>query len=377
MKINRILIAPDSFKESLSAKQVAENLKLGIEKVLPEIEFDLAPLSDGGEGFTEAMVSATGGYKKTCRVNNARMHPIDAEIGFSPDGKTAFIEMAAANGLAQLTHEERNPLFTSTFGTGELIQFAIQQSCSKIIVGIGGSATNDGGAGMAQALGAKLLDKNGKSLEPGGGNLHLLYTIDITGLPKHFPEIVVACDVKNPLTGDHGASVIYGPQKGANAEMVETLDKNLVHFAKIIRSQMHIEIENIQGSGAAGGLGGGLVAFTNAKLINGFELISQTLRLEKRIENADLLITGEGRLDAQTLSGKAPYGVAQLAKKFGKPVFGVAGILGDGHEMLYNHGFNKLISIMHSPMTIEFAMQNAAQLVSDTGFQIGKTLQLK
>ena len=377
MKLKRILIAPDSFKESLSAHRVAECLKSGIEKALPGVEFDLAPLSDGGEGFMEAMTAGTGGYKKSCRVHDALMRPISAEVGFSPDGQVAFIEMASASGIEHLTPEERNPLVTSTFGTGELMLFAMQQGCSKIIMGIGGSATNDGGAGMAQALGAKLLDENGIVLQPGGGNLQKLHQIDLSALQKNLPEIIVACDVENPLTGPTGASAVYGPQKGATPEMVQMLDKNLVHFAKIIRNQLNIEIETVAGAGAAGGLGGGLMAFTNARLMNGFQLIADTLQLEKRIATANLIITGEGRIDAQTLNGKAPFGVSQLAKKHGKLVFGVAGTLGVGHERLYQNGFDLLLSIINKPMTLDFAMQNAEQLVTATGFQIGNILKMK
>jgi glycerate kinase len=228
---------------------------------------------------------------------------------------------------------------------------------------------------MAQALGAKLLDKNGIDLEPGGGNLYQLHTLDISGLPKNFPEIVVACDVENPLTGHSGASSVYGPQKGATPEMVQLLDKNLVHFAEIVRNQLKIEIETVQGSGAAGGLGAGLIAFTNARLMNGFQLIAGTLQLEERIAGADIIITAEGRLDAQTLNGKAPFGVAQLAKKYNKAVFGVAGTLGAGHELLYQNGFDLLLSIINKPMTIEFAMQNAEHLTIAAGYEIGKILK--
>jgi glycerate 2-kinase len=376
MKINRILIAPDSFKESLSAHRVADCLKTGIEKVLPEVEFDLAPLSDGGEGFMDAMIAGTVGYKKTCRVHDALMCPVSAEVGFSPGGRIAFIEMAAASGIEHLAPEERNPLITSTFGTGELILFAMKQGCSKIIMGIGGSATNDGGAGMAQAMGAKLIDENGNDLHPGGGNLKNLFRIDLSVFPKNLPEIVVACDVTNPLTGSNGASAVYAPQKGATPEMVQLLDQNLSYFAKIIRTQLDIEIENIPGAGAAGGLGGGLMAFMNARLMNGFQLIADTLHLEKRIAKADLIITGEGKIDAQTLNGKAPFGIAQLSKKHGKPVFGIAGTLGTGYEQLYQNGFELLFSIVNKPMNLEFAIQNAEQLVTAAGFQIGKIIKI-
>ncbi len=375
-KLPHILIAPDAFKESLTANQVAHFLKKGIEKALPEATFDLAPVSDGGEGFCSVLVNGTGGYLRKYNVHDALMRPIEAAIGFSADGSTAFIEMAAASGLEHIETEKRNPLITTTYGTGELINFAINEGCRKIIMGIGGSATNDGGAGMARSLGIKLTDANGFDLLPGGENLHNLFKIEGSGIQQDFPEVVVACDVANPLTGPNGASAIYGHQKGATPEMVEILDKNLCHFAHIIRNQLNIEIETLAGAGAAGGLGGGLIAFCNARLTNGFQLVAEILDLENRISRADLVITAEGRMDVQTLNGKAPFGVAQLAKKYNKPVIGVAGTLGTGYEKLYDSGFDLLISIINQPLSLAEAMKNAPVLVENCGFQIGKIIGL-
>ncbi|MGE0019035.1 MAG: glycerate kinase [Draconibacterium sp.] len=372
-KSPRILIAPDAFKESLSAGEVARFLKKGIEKSLPDSIFDIASVSDGGEGFLKIL---TDGYFKTFKVHDALMRPVKAEIGFSDDGQTAFIEMAAASGLELILPEERNPLVTSTFGTGEMIKHAIETGCKKIVIGIGGSATNDGGAGMAQALGAKFLDKVGKELLPGGKQLSELCKIDLSGYEKNLPEILVACDVSNPLTGPNGASAIYGPQKGATPEMVQQLDAALKNYAEIIRKQLNIDIENIPGSGAAGGLGGGLVAFTGAKLVSGFQLVAEILDLENRIAKADFVITAEGKLDAQTINGKAPFGVAQLAKKYNKPVIGAAGTLGSGYEKIYDSGFDLLISIVNQPLSLAEAMQNAPELVEKCGFQIGKIIGL-
>jgi glycerate 2-kinase len=376
MHISRILIAPDSFKESLSSVRVAECLRAGLQLSSPETQVDLAPLSDGGEGFVEAMVSATGGKIKVCRVNDALMRPVGAEMGFSPDGQTAFIEMASASGLEKIPPEERNPMVTSTFGTGELILAAMAEGCKKIIIGIGGSATNDGGAGMARALGVRLPDRNGADLGPGGGELSKLRTIDFSGIIREIPEILVACDVSNPLTGPDGASAVFGPQKGATVEMIGILDRNLKHFARIIREQTGHDVENVPGAGAAGGLGAGLMAFTGAKLMNGFRVVAETLELEKRIAAADMVITGEGRLDSQTLSGKAPFGVAQLGSKYNLPVIGVAGTFGEGWEELYRHGFSLLLSIVNKTMTLEEAMRNAPELIKGTGVQIGKILKL-
>lgn len=371
-----ILIAPDSFKESLDAFSVARLLKVGIEKSLPGSVIESIPVSDGGEGFLKVLTTGTGGTFHTISVHDALMRPIKAEIGISGDGETAFIEMAAASGLELILPEERNPLVTSTLGTGEMIKHAIETSCKKIFIGIGGSATNDGGAGMVQALGAKFLDKNGQELLPGGGQLSELCEIDLSGFEKNLSEIVVACDVSNPLTGPNGASAIYGLQKGATPEMVLQLDASLKNFAEVIRKQLNTDIENIPGSGAAGGLGGGLIAFTGAKLVSGFQLVAEILDLENRIAHADIVITAEGKLDAQTVNGKAPFGVAQLAKKHNKPVIGVAGTLGNGYEKLYDYGFDLLISIINRPLSLAEAMQNAPELAEKCGFRIGKIIGL-
>jgi glycerate kinase len=372
-----ILIAPDSFKESLAADEVAQLLKSGIEKALPDATFDLAPVTDGGEGFCSVLVNGTGGYFRKFKVHDALMRPIEGAIGFSADSQTVFIEMAASSGLEHIESEDRNPLITTTFGTGELISFAINEGCQKIIMGIGGSATNDGGAGMAQALGAKFIDSNGNILSPVGGQLSALSHIDLTLFEKNLPEMIVACDVSNPLTGPDGASAVYAPQKGATPEMVNQLDNALKNYAEVIRNQLLPDIENIPGAGAAGGLGGGLMAFTGAKLVSGFQLVAEIIDLENRIARADFVITAEGKLDEQTANGKAPFGVAQLAKKHNKPMIGVAGTLGKGYEKLYDSGFDLLVSIVNKPISLSEAMKNAPELVENCGFQIGKILILK
>lgn len=373
----KILIAPDSFKESLSSREVAENLSIGIRRVIPGAVFDILPLSDGGEGFCHTITHAISGYLKTYRVRDALMRETNADIGFSPDGKTAFIEMALANGLEMIPQALRNPLKTTTYGTGELIRHAISEGCEKIIMGIGGSATNDGGAGMAKALGIKFLDDSGNEIIPNGGNLLKIKEIDTTSALRQMPEIIAACDVNNPFTGVEGASAVYGPQKGADPEMVALLEQNLVHFATLLRKNRYSDIEKIPGAGAAGGLGGGLIAFCNARLINGFQLVANTVNLEKRIAAADLIITGEGKIDLQTLSGKVPYGVAKLAEKYQKTLLGVAGTLGEGHEKLYENGFHMLLSILNKPVTLEQAIVDTPDLLMETGDRIGRIIKIK
>lgn len=372
----KILIAPDSFKESMSASRVAEFLKAGIEAALPGVSAITSPVTDGGEGFLDAMVNGTEGYVKPVKAHDALMRSLTAEIGFSSDGNTAFIEMARASGLELIRTEERNPLITTTFGTGEMMLSAIRAGCKRIIMGIGGSATNDGGAGMAQALGVRLLDDSDNELPPGGGSLSRLHSIDISGIFPVIPEILVACDVTNPLTGNSGASAVYGPQKGATSDLVATLDWCLAHYASVVRDKLGKEVENFPGAGAAGGLGAGLMAFCNANLTSGFRLFADITGLEEKIAAADIIITGEGKMDSQTLQGKAPFGVAQLAVKHGKPVIGVAGTLGKDSEKLYNHGFSLLLSIINKPMSLEEALKNAPELVRDTGLRIGKILNI-
>ncbi|MFN8257915.1 MAG: glycerate kinase [Bacteroidales bacterium] len=371
----KILIAPDSFKESLPAFNVAKCLSKGIANELKDAEIGILPVSDGGEGFLDVMVSGSGGMKFLFPVHDALMRKIEAGIGFDANGKTAFIEMASASGLELIKADERNPLISTTFGTGELIKHAIDKRCTKILMGIGGSATNDGGAGMATALGARFLDKNGKELPQGGGFLHLLHSIDLSAFPDKVPEILVACDVSNPLTGKNGASEVYGPQKGATPEMVKLLDKNLKHFAEILRNQLNIDIEHFEGSGAAGGLGGGLKAFLNAKLVNGFSLVDETLNIDQKIADSDIVITAEGRMDAQTLNGKVPFGIAKIAAKYGKPVIGVTGTLGPGFEKLYQNHFDILLSIMDKPMSLRDALKNAPELLESTGKQIAHIIK--
>jgi len=369
----RVVIAPDSFKGSASAKEVAKAIANGLKVALPDSEFDLVPMADGGEGTVEALVVATGGKIVTKRVTGPLGEPVDAFFGILGDGETAVIEMAAAAGLHLVPPEKRNPLLTTTYGVGELIKAALDAGCKRVIVGIGGSATNDVGAGMAQALGAKLLDEDGNEIGFGGGELGKVARIDINELDSRLreTEILVACDVTNPLTGPNGASAVYGPQKGATPEMVKLLDENLRHYAAIIRRDLGVDVEHVPGAGAAGGLGAGLMAFCQAKLKRGVELVIQAVRLDERVQKANLVITGEGKIDFQTGFGKVPHGVAQVAKRYKKPVIAVVGQLGEGSEKCREWGIDACFAITDKPMSEQEAMANTLVLLKRTAEELG------
>jgi glycerate kinase len=375
----KILIAPDSFKDCLSAKEVASALSRGIQKILPDATCILVPMADGGEGTVESLVDATEGKLIQLKVMDPLMRETDSFYGITGDGETAAIEMAAASGIELLTKEDRNPWITSTYGTGQLIRDALDQGVRKILLGIGGSATNDGGAGMAQALGVKFSGNFGPINITGGGALSEVEQIHMDELDPRIrnTEILVACDVSNPLSGPQGASAIYGPQKGADREMVQKLDHNLVHFAGLIRDRLGKEISEVPGAGAAGGLGAGLMAFLDASLIKGFDMIAGAVGLEEKIREAELVITGEGKMDAQTRFGKTPYGVAQMALRYGKPVIGVAGTLDKGAGMLYDQGFDVLMPIQEKPGDLESSLKNGGELLERTGERIARLLTMK
>ena len=360
-----ILIAPDSFKDSLSAKKVAEAIGQGIRLESPEAEIKILPMADGGEGTVEALADASQGKIIKVSVEDALRRPINAKLGLSGNGETAIIEMAAASGIEHLQSGECNPWKTTTFGTGQLIKHALDQECRKVIIGIGGSATNDGGVGMAMALGIKFTDDSGNEKGIGGGELSEISSIDISGLDNRVSstEFIVACDVTNPLTGPEGASYVYGPQKGADSKMVKRLDDNLRHFALLLKDKLNKDVEHVPGAGAAGGLGAGLMAFLDARLMKGFEIIREETRLDVAIRWADLVITGEGKIDVQTQFGKTPMGVAGVAKKYNKPVIAFAGTLGEGYEELYPLGFDAIFSIIDKPMELKEALINAPFLL--------------
>jgi len=371
----KIIVAPDSFKGSLTSIQAANAIEKGIKKAAQNykepVEVIKVPMADGGEGTVEAIVSANGGRIITTQVLDPLGREVDSFFGVLPDN-TAVIEMAAASGINLLSEDERNPMKTTTYGTGQLIKKALDYGCKRIIIGIGGSATNDGGVGMAQALGIRFLDKEGNQIGFGGGELYKIEEIDTSSLDPRINDtiITIASDVKNTLCGPNGASAVYGPQKGATPEMVETLDRNLKHFAAVIQKQFNIDILNVPGSGAAGGLGASLMGFLGAKFCMGIKLVMELVQLEEKIKNADLVITGEGSTDYQTMFGKVPFGIAKIAKQHHKPVICISGALGRGYEELYNEGINAFFSILNKPMSLEEAMNNTEILLEQVSTNV-------
>jgi glycerate kinase len=361
----RIVIAPDKFKGSLTALEAARAMARGVSSVLPEAALDLVPMADGGEGTVAALVAATGGTERTESVAGPLGDPVTASFGLLGDGRTAVIEMAAASGLVLVPADRRDPRRASTRGTGELLIAAIEAGAKRVILGIGGSATNDGGAGLGQALGYRLLDAHGEELGPGGGDLHRLDHIDpsarLAGLDN--VEIDVACDVTNPLCGPDGASAVYGPQKGATPAMVEELDRNLAHLAAIIARDLGPTIRDLPGSGAAGGLGGGLVAFAGGHLRRGVELIIDAVRLSDRLAGADLCLTAEGAIDASSAFGKTAVGVSRLAHSLGCPTLALAGSIGPGAENVLGQGIDAYFSICPGPIPLEEAITRADALL--------------
>ncbi|ANR78928.1 glycerate 2-kinase [Kosakonia sacchari] len=374
----KIVIAPDSYKESLSATEVAQAIEKGFREIFPDAQYVSVPVADGGEGTVEAMIAATNGTVHTARVTDPLGKHVEACWGMSGDGKTAFIEMAAASGLALVPPELRNPLITTSRGTGELILHALEQGATTIIIGIGGSATNDGGAGMVQALGAKLTDANGMEIGYGGGSLISLNGIDISGLDPRLQHCTlrVACDVTNPLIGEQGASRIFGPQKGATEAMIVELDRNLSHFADVIKKSLRVDVKNVPGSGAAGGMGAALMAFLGAELRSGIEIVTQALNLEEHIHDCTLVVTGEGRIDSQSIHGKVPVGVAHVAKKYHKPVIGIAGSLTSDVGVVHQYGIDAVFSVLSSIGTLEEAFRGAFDNIYRASRNIAATLQV-
>ncbi|ELP6757983.1 glycerate kinase [Vibrio vulnificus] len=364
----KIIIAPDSYKESLTAMDVAVAIEKGFKQVLPDAHYVKLPMADGGEGTVQSMVDATGGTIIEHTVTGPLGQRVDGFFGLLGEGKTAVIEMAAASGLHLVTPDQRNPLITTTFGTGELIKAALDHGVKHIIVGIGGSATNDGGIGMAQALGIKLLDAQGNALGHGGGELAKLATIDCSQLDPRLAQVrlEVACDVDNPLCGPKGASAVFGPQKGATPEMVTILDKNLAHYAAIIKQQLGVDVRDMAGAGAAGGMGAALLGLLNAELRPGIEIVMDAVRLDEIVADADLVITGEGRIDSQTIHGKTPIGVARTAKKHGLPVIGIAGCLSADCGVVHEHGLDAVFAVVNRSVDLPTALAEAAENVELT-----------
>jgi len=374
----KIVIAPDSYKESLSALEVATQIEQGFREVFPDAHYVKLPVADGGEGTVEAMVAATQGEIIHVRVTGPLGDQVDGFFGLSGDKQTAFIEMAAASGLEMVRACDRNPLLTTSFGTGELIRSALDHGVKHCIIGIGGSATNDGGAGMVQALGGGLFDQQGRQIGYGGGQLDQLARIDISQLDPRIAlcRFEVACDVTNPLTGAEGATAIFGPQKGATPAMITTLDAGLKHYAAIIKRDLDKEVEHIPGAGAAGGMGAGLQAFCGAELRKGIEIVTEALGLDAIVRDATLVITGEGRIDSQTIHGKVPIGVARVAKRYNKPVIGIAGSLTDDVGVVHQHGLDAVFSVLYEICTLDQALENAARNVRMTARNIAATIKL-
>lgn len=375
----KFVLAPDSFKESLSALEVCQAMEKGIKKVFPEAEIISMPMADGGEGTTDALIDATGGRRVYKKVQGSFANTnVEAYFGILGNSNTAVIEMAKANGLELVALEDRNPLITSTYGTGQLIKAAMDEGVDKIIIGIGGSATNDGGSGMARALGARFLNKDQEEIPLGGAFLKEVRTIDMSDFDPRVEEIeiLIATDVTNPLTGNNGASYVFGPQKGATEEMVKVLDENLKHYAEIVHNNLGKDVKNIPGAGAAGGLGAGLLAFTNAKMQLGIELVAQTIYLEDKIKETDYVFTGEGGMDYQTKFGKAPYGVCKIAKKYKKPCFALAGYIGDGAEVLYEEGMTAIFGILSQAQSLSDALADGAKNVERTSQNITRVLAM-
>lgn len=376
--MKKIIIAPDSFKGSLTSAEVVNAIELGIKRVAPNCEIVKVPIADGGDGTMDTLVSALGGKKIKIKVHDPLMRPIEAEYGLVKNGGTAVIEMATASGLTLLSKEEQNPSITTTFGTGEIINDALQRGCHTFLIGIGGSATNDAGIGMLKALGFRFLDKKGEECDVVGNALQSIYSIDETGVSSKVYEaqFTIASDVDNPFSGTNGAAYVYASQKGANNKMVEELDKGLESFRQLIIEKKGIDLNTISGAGAAGGLGGGFVAFLNAQLKPGIEMVLQTIDFENHLQNADFVVTGEGKLDIQTTMGKAASGILDAARKKNIPVIAIGGSVED-KEALLKRGFTSLFSTTPNGMSIEEAMQEetAKENIAQTAEQLIRTMK--
>ncbi|MDG5471544.1 glycerate kinase [Jeotgalibacillus sp. ET6] len=371
----KIVCAPDSFKESMSAYEVCLSIEKGFKKVFPEAEYVLLPIADGGEGTVHSIKAATGGEILMVNVTGPLGEPVKAFYGLTGDRKTAVIEMAAASGLHLVPAERRNPLNTTTRGTGELIKHALDQGVETIVLGLGGSATNDGGAGMAQALGVKLFDRSGQELSPGGAALNRLASIDTSALDPRLKQVKIkaACDVTNPLTGPHGASTVFGPQKGADEAMVAQLDQSLEHYAMVLEKELNKKVDRVEGAGAAGGFGAGIIAFLDGKLTSGIDLVLDVIQFDEKVHDADLVITGEGRMDRQTIQGKAPVGVAKRAKICGTvKVIALAGSLGEGYEAVYDYGIDAAFSIVNGAFSLQDALKNGEENVETTAENLAR-----
>ncbi len=376
----KFVIAPDSFKGGLTAKEAAEAIKIGLGRVYPQADYALFPMADGGEGTVQSLVDATAGQLITETVTGPLGTPVQAQFGLLGDGKTGVIEMAQASGIQFVNQKTRNPLITTTYGTGELILKALDHGISKLILGIGGSATNDGGAGMAQAIGVRLRNQNHQEIKFGGGALDRLAEIDTSEVDPRINHltILIASDVTNPLVGKNGASAVFGPQKGATPEMVQTLDQNLRHYADVIQKQTGKSLADYPGAGAAGGLGAGLLAFTNSTMKKGVDIVVEYSNLKRKAKGADFVFTGEGGIDFQTKFGKTPYGVALATKEVAPdaPVIAIAGNIGDRIEELYSKKtIDAIFTSVAGVKTLAEALHSATHDVAQTAENIGRLIK--
>ena len=361
----RIVIAPQAFKQSIGARAAAIAIQTGVLQAVPDAETVLIPVADGGDGTLAALIDTTGGRYFTAQVTGPLGDTVSAQWGVMGDGQTAVIEMALASGLALIPDHRRDPRTATTYGTGQLMRAALDAGYTNLIIGLGGSATNDGGTGMAAALGARFLDSAGNPLPPGGAALAQLASIDTSNLRAGLAEVTIvgATDVTNPLCGDTGASAIFGPQKGATPEIVRELDGCLANLANVIESDLGLQVADTPGAGAAGGLGAGLIAFANCDLRSGIDMVCDALDFDASAADADLVITGEGRADRSTAFDKAPVGIARRSRALGLPTLLVAGSLGEGYDALYQHGIDAIIPIAEEPSTLESSLQNGSALL--------------
>lgn len=375
----KIIIAPDSFKGSISAIEAAEAIERGIKRSFPQAETIKAPIADGGEGTMDSLIMAAGGHKVEVQVIGPLGQIVDAAYGVLPSGNVAVIEMAQASGLTLIAADERNPLVATTYGTGELIKKALDDGCRSFILALGGSATNDGGAGMLQALGMHLLDESGNEVGWGGAQLAYIKSIDDRDWDTRIAEsqFLIATDVQNPLLGLMGATHIYGPQKGVTPDLLEQLEMNMTAWADLIEQTNGVRLHELAGAGAAGGIGGAFLGFFPASIQRGIDVVIQYTGIHTHLAGADLVITGEGQIDAQTASGKTPMGIAQEAQKYNVPTIAIAGSVGNGIDKLYEYGIQAVFSIVNGPMTLQQAMDAAAELIESTTEQVIRTIYLR
>lgn len=377
--MNKIVLAPQGFKESLTGLEIAEAMEVGAKSVWPDADVVKIPVADGGDGTLQALVDSSGGSIRTAQVEDALGRTIKAEWGALGNGTTAVIEVARAVGLTRLSLDERDVLNASTYGVGQLFTEALDAGFTDFIIGVGGSATNDGGAGMIQAMGGSLTDESGSEIARGGAALSNLRHIDVSNLDPRMQtaRVTVACDVNNPLCGPRGASAIFGPQKGANFEDVQLLDAALANYAEVISNYLQTDVAEIPGAGASGGLGAGLMGFFDARLRLGADIVLEAVELERHLEDADLVVVGEGQFDRSTVFNKSPVAVAQKAKIHGIPVIGIAGSLGAGFREVHDHGIDAVFSLVNRPMSLKAAMDDTKRLVAIATEEACRAIDLK